>query len=104
LPEMVQQIVAAQPQVRFDRAHLAGIAAPVFNYEVVYYVDNTDYTVYMNVQQEIYLSILAGLEERGVSLALPVQLVRLAREPAQTQPEPGQVAMLQDADTGAKAA
>ncbi len=87
LPEMVQEIVAAQPQVRFDRAHLAGIAAPVFNYEVVYYVDNTDYAVYMNVQQEIYLSILAGLEERGVSLALPVQLVRLAREPAQTAPE-----------------
>ncbi len=83
LPEMVKEIVVAQPQVRFDRAHLAGIAAPVFNYEVVYYVDNTDYTVYMNVQQEIYLSILAGLEERGVSLALPVQLVRLARDQSQ---------------------
>lgn len=98
LPEMVQQIVAAQPQVRFDRAHLAGIAAPVFNYEVVYYVDNTDYTVYMNVQQEIYLSILAGLEERGVSLALPVQLVRLAREPAHTAPEaaPAQVGVMRD--------
>lgn len=111
LPEMVQQIVAAQPQVRFDRAHLAGIAAPVFNYEVVYYVDNTDYTVYMNVQQEIYLSILAGLEERGVSLALPVQLVRLAREPAHTASEaaPAQVgamrdSVMRDRDDAARAA
>ncbi|OIJ40726.1 mechanosensitive ion channel family protein [Massilia timonae] len=111
LPEMVQQIVAAQPQVRFDRAHLAGIAAPVFNYEVVYYVDNTDYTVYMNVQQEIYLSILAGLEERGVSLALPVQLVRLAREPAHTASEaaPAQVgamrdSVMRDSDDAARAA
>ena len=98
---MVREIVAAQPQVRFDRAHLAGIAAPVFNYEVVYYVDNTDYTVYMNVQQEIYLSILAGLEERGVSLALPVQLVRLARE----LPEAAPAAPLHDAaPAAAKAA
>ena len=111
LPEMVQEIVAAQPQVRFDRAHLAGIAAPVFNYEVVYYVDNTDYTVYMNVQQEIYLSILAGLEERGVSLALPVQLVRLAREPAHTASEaaPAQVgamrdSVMRDSDDAARAA
>ncbi|WP_229414964.1 mechanosensitive ion channel family protein [Massilia aurea] len=98
LPEMVQEIVSAQPQVRFDRAHLAGIAAPVFNYEVVYYVDNTDYAVYMNVQQEIYLSILAGLEERGVSLALPVQLVRLAREPAQAAQAapPAQVGVMRD--------
>lgn len=80
LPDMIKEVVAAQPQVRFDRAHLNGIAAPVFNYEVVYYVDNTDYTVYMNVQQEIYLGILSGLEQRGVALALPVQTVRLARE------------------------
>jgi len=92
LPAMVQEIVAAQPQVRFDRAHLNGIAAPVFNYEVVYYVDNTDYTVYMNVQQEIYLSIIAGLEARGVSLALPVQTVRLARETQAPQPAPADTA------------
>ena len=81
LPAMLKEIVLAQPQVRFDRAHLNSIAAPVFNYEVVYYVDNVDYGVYMDVQQEIYLSILGGLEGRGVALALPVQAVRLAREP-----------------------
>jgi len=79
LPGMIKEIVLAQPQVRFDRAHLNGIAAPTFNFEVVYYVDNTDYTVYMNVQQEIYLALIAGLEARGVALALPVQTVHLAR-------------------------
>lgn len=86
LPEMVREIVTAQPQVRFDRAHLNGIAAPVFNFEVVYYVDNTDYTVYMNVQQEIYLRLIDGLQSRGVALALPVQMVKLAQDDAQ----PGQ--------------
>ena len=83
--------------MRFDRAHLNGIAAPTFNFEVVYYVDNTDYTVYMNVQQEIYLSIIAGLEARGVALALPVQTVRLARE----QQAPGQAAAWTDTDARA---
>jgi len=78
LPAMIQDIVQAQSPVRFDRAHLSSIAAPVFNYEVVYYVDNTDYTVYMNIQQEIYLRLIAGLQERGVALALPVQMVHLA--------------------------
>ena len=80
LPEMIKEIVCAQPQVRFDRAHLSSIAAPTFNFEVVYYVDNTDYTVYMNVQQEIYLALLDGLQARGVALALPMQMVHLARE------------------------
>ena len=103
LPQMVQEIVAAQPQVRFDRAHLNGIAAPVFNYEVVYYVDNTDYTVYMNVQQEIYLRLIDGLQARGVELALPVQTVRLARQaepgPAQAKAAPEPAPAWRDEDT-----
>lgn len=86
LPATIEEIVAGQPQVRFDRAHLNGIAAPVFSYEVVYYVDNTDYTVYMNVQQEIYLRIIDALQARGVELALPVQTVRLARAAAPGAP------------------
>lgn len=80
LPAMLEEIVRAQPQVRFDRAHLSGLAAPSFNYEIVYYVDNTDYTIYMNVQQEIYLRIVALLQAQGVALALPMQTVHLARE------------------------
>ena len=98
LPEMVREIVTAQPQVRFDRAHLNGIAAPSFNFETVYYVDNTDYTVYMNVQQEIYLSIIGGLQERGVALALPVQTVKLAREATPAQSEPAPVTSLHKTD------
>lgn len=98
LSEMVKEIVSAQPQVRFDRAHLSSIAAPSFNYETVYYVDNTDYAVYMTTQQEIYLAILAGLEQRGVALALPVQTVKLAREVNPAQPEPGPVTSLHKSD------
>ena len=104
LSEMIKEIVSAQPQVRFDRAHLSSIAAPSFNYETVYYVDNTDYAVYMTTQQEIYLAILAGLEQRGVALALPVQTVKLAREASPAQPEPGPVTSLHKSETDVRAA
>ncbi|MEM8513193.1 small-conductance mechanosensitive channel [Massilia sp. MP_M2] len=75
-----EPILRALPQVRFDRAHLSGLAAPSFNYEVVYCVDNTDYTIYMDIQQEIYLRIVALLQAQDVALALPVQTVQLTRE------------------------
>lgn len=88
LQAMIKDIVSAQPLVRFDRAHLSSIAAPVFSYEVVYYVDNTDYAVYMDTQQEIYLGLLDGLQARGVALALPVQTVHLAREAGAPAEEP----------------
>lgn len=104
LPAMVKEIVCAQQLVRFDRAHLAGLGAPVFNYEVVYYVDNTDYAVYMDIQQEIYLRILTGLKERGVALALPVQNLHLQRAQASADLAPAS-ATLHDASGGdAKAA
>jgi small-conductance mechanosensitive channel len=75
LPELLKAIVLAQPQVRFDRAHLASLAAPAYAFEVVYYVNSADYNVFMDVQQEIYLDVVAMLAEQGVRLALPAQTV-----------------------------
>ncbi|MBQ5946888.1 mechanosensitive ion channel family protein [Massilia sp. ST3] len=89
LPGLIEAIVAAQPQVRFDRAHFKGMTAPAFSYEVVYFVDTADYRVFMDVQQEIYLRIVAMLAEQGVKLALPAQTVHLAgRQAAVPQPLP----------------
>ncbi len=82
LPGLVEAIVAAQPQVRFDRAHLASLAAPAYTYEVVYFVDSADYRVFMDVQQEIYLGIVAMLGEQGIRLALPAQIVHLGEAAA----------------------
>lgn len=81
LPGLIEEIVAAQPQVRFDRAHLASLAAPGYTFETVYYVDSADYRVFMDTQQEVYLRIVAMLEEQGVRLALPAQAVHLAETP-----------------------
>ncbi len=82
LPGLVESIVASQPQTRFDRAHLASLAAPGYTFETVYYVDSADYRVFMDTQQEIYLRIVAMLKERDVHLALPAQAIHLAEDGA----------------------
>jgi len=82
LPGLIEAIVGEQPQVRFDRAHFNGMAAPAFSYEVVYFVESADYRVFMDVQQEIYLRIVAMLAEQGVRLALPAQTIHVERTPA----------------------
>ncbi|WP_020655676.1 mechanosensitive ion channel family protein [Massilia niastensis] len=78
LAGLVEGIVTAQPQVRFDRAHFCGLRAPSFEYEVVYFVNSPDYRVFMDVQQEIYLELVGMLAARGIRLALPAQTVHLA--------------------------
>lgn len=90
LPGLLEAIVTAQPQVRFDRAHLGSLAAPAYTFEVVYYVNSADYRVYMDAQQEIYLGIVAMLGQQGVRLALPAHQVRL--DTASSQPLVDQVA------------
>lgn len=89
LPGLVEEIVVAQPQTRFDRAHLASLAAPGYTFETVYYVDSADYRVFMDTQQEIYLRIVALLGEQGVRLALPAHNVQLGA--AGALPAVGQV-------------
>jgi len=81
LPALLEEIVAAQPQTRFDRAHLASLAAPGYTFETVYYVDSADYRVFMDTQQEVYLGIVSMLARHEVRLALPVQAIQVQTPP-----------------------
>ena len=75
VPGIVQQLVEAQPHVRFDRAHLKRISDTALEYEVVYVVLQSDYKIYMDAQQEICLALLARLQAEGIALAAPAMLL-----------------------------
>jgi len=71
VPDIVRQVVEAQPQVRFDRAHLKRIGDSALEFEVVYVVLASDYKMYMDVQQEICLALMARLQADGIEFAVP---------------------------------
>lgn len=71
VPQMVQKIVEAQPEVKFDRAHLLRIADGAMEYEVVYIVQASDYKLYMDTQQQIYLQLIERLQAAGMQFAVP---------------------------------
>lgn len=79
IPGIVQAIVEAQPPVRFGRAHLRGFGDFALDFEVVYFLLTSDYTVFMDTQQAINLEILRRFAEEGIELPYPTQAVRLAR-------------------------
>lgn len=72
VPGIVRQLVEAQPKLRFDRAHLKRIAESGLEYEVVYVVEESDYRVYMDAQQEICLSLIERLQGQGLEFAVPL--------------------------------
>ncbi len=80
IPAMVKQIVEGISSTRFDRAHFKGFGASSYDFEVVYYVLSSDYTLYMDIQQQINLGICRGFLKQGIEFAYPTRTLFINRE------------------------
>jgi small-conductance mechanosensitive channel len=83
IPGLVRAIVEAQAKTRFDRAHFTAYGDSALLFEVVYYVTDPDYTLYLDIQQAINLGIMRALQARQIGFAYPTQMVYVhLQEPA----------------------
>lgn len=69
LPAAIAEILKSQPEIHFDRCHIASISGSGVDIECVYVVGSTDYDVFMDVQEKILLRIQEALEKSSVGLA-----------------------------------
>lgn len=72
-------IVRAQGRVRLDRAHFKSFGDSALVFEVVYYVLDADYNVYMDVQQAINLALVEHFQRQGIEFAYPTQTIYLGK-------------------------
>ena len=86
IPAMIREIIEAQAQVRFDRVHFSQYADSSLNFEAVYWVNNPDYNLYMDIQQAINLAIFKKFEEEGIDFAYPTQTVYVSSH-SETEPQ-----------------
>jgi small-conductance mechanosensitive channel len=77
---VVRDIILAQKPVRFDRAHFMKFGTSSLDFEVVYYVLDPDYNLYMDIQQTINLELMKACAARKISFAIPSSTVRVASE------------------------
>jgi len=75
IPPAVREIVSAIPDARFDRCHFLAYTERALQFEVVYFVTNSDYNAYADIQQRINLEILERFRNMKVSFASPNQTV-----------------------------
>lgn len=83
IPGMIKQIVEDQNAVRFDRAHFKEYGAYSLNFEIVYWVLDPDYNLYMDIQQAINLAIYRQFAREGIEFAYPTQTLFIQGEPRQ---------------------
>jgi len=73
IPTLVGEIVSAQENVRFERAHFKEIGTYSLNFEVVYWMTTADYLAYMDAQQAINLALVRRFGDAGIGFAFPTQ-------------------------------
>ena len=61
----------------FNRCHFVEFADSSLDFELVYYIDTRDYTIALNAQQEVNISIMKAFAERGIEIALPTRTLYL---------------------------
>lgn len=79
IPAIVERAITSQSMTRFDRAHFKGFGPSALDFEVVYYVLDSSYNVYMDVQQSINLYLMRELESLKINFAFPTMTVNLAK-------------------------
>lgn len=77
IPEMLKEAVESQDDVRFDRAHFQKYGDFALIFEVVYYVQSSEYNKYMDIQQAVNLKIFRDFEDAGIEFAYPTQTLYL---------------------------
>jgi len=80
IPAMVEEIMEKNPRAKFDRAHFHKYGESSLDFEVVYYVMEPDYAVYMDIQQEINLELFRRFEELGIGFAYPTRTILIEKD------------------------
>lgn len=75
IPAMLQKIIEQQEHTRFDRAHFKEFGDFSLNFEIVYWLDDSDYKLYMETQQKINLQIFEQFKQNQIEFAYPTQTV-----------------------------
>jgi small-conductance mechanosensitive channel len=75
LPGIVRQIIEKQPKARFDRAHCQKFGESSIDFEVVYWVLDPDYNLYMDIQQAINFQLKRAMTAEAVEFAFPTRTV-----------------------------
>ena len=79
IPGLIADIFRDIEGATLDRAHFASYGSSSLDFEIVYFVEGSDYLKYMDIQQAVNLRVYDEFEKRGIEFAYPTQTLYLNR-------------------------
>jgi len=75
IPNIIRDIIDKIELADIDRVHFKQFGDFSLNFEIVYYLNSSDYNEYMDVQQEINFAIKEIFEKESIEMAYPTQTI-----------------------------
>ncbi|RCW88047.1 small-conductance mechanosensitive channel [Halanaerobium sp. DL-01] len=77
IPEMVESIIKDIDKTEFVRAHFSEYGNFSLIHQVVYFINDSDYKVYMDIQQTINFKLRELFDQSEIRFAFPTQTIHL---------------------------
>jgi small-conductance mechanosensitive channel len=71
IPSLIERLIRATPGAQFERCHLTRLGENALEFELVYHVPGSEYSLALDVQQLINLELLRNFAREGIELSLP---------------------------------
>lgn len=75
IPTIVQRIFEDDERADLDRVHFMSFGDSALIFELVYFVQSSDYKVFMDVQQDFNFKLMERFAEVGINFAYPTQTI-----------------------------
>lgn len=79
IPQIINDIVNVQENADLDRVNFKEFGDSSLNFEVVFFVNSSDYYEYMNIRENINLEIVKSFEKEKIEFAFPTQTIYLEK-------------------------
>ena len=85
IPDLFKSIVSKQEHASFDRAHFKSFGESSINFEIAYYIESSNFLLYMDTHQAVCMDIFEQFGNEGIEFAFPTQTLFLAKQPAKEE-------------------
>jgi small-conductance mechanosensitive channel len=75
IPELIRSIFSELEELKLDRVHLSDFGDFSINFEIVYWVESSDFLLHMDQKQNILLRIFDDFIKNGIEFAYPTQSI-----------------------------
>lgn len=85
IPQIVKSVIESSDKTRFDRAHFKEFGVSSLDFEVVYFIINSDFNLYMDIQQAVNLSLMRELKAINVEFAFPTMTLHFPQNGSESK-------------------